>query len=116
MSDIVKAIEQWYIAILTARHFPEKYSFWNALFSSHARKSYFGEKNFLKEKRQQILAVSYALGSATVFARIPNASKSEKEKVVASIKRAMEMDPDFFTQYRDDSTVKTALAFLEKEI
>jgi len=114
MSNLVKAIEDLYKTMLLARHFPEAFSLKDKIFSIRALKQHFAEKKFLKEKKTQILCVTHALGSVAVSRNIPNPSESETQKVVESIKRAMEMDPDFFKNESADELVRDAITFLQK--
>ena len=114
MGDLVKAIENWYKTILLSKQFPEAFSLKDKILSVRALKQHFTEKKFLKEKKTQILSVTHALGLVAVFRNIPNPPRSETEKVIESIKRAMEMDPNLFENESDDELVCDAISFLHK--
>ena len=114
MSDLISAIKNLYTAILLSKQFPEKFSLKDKFLSVRAFKQHFAEKRFLKEKETQILCVIHALGAVAVFKQIPNPPKSETDKVIESIKRAVEMDPDYFNTEFPDESVRDAILFLQK--
>lgn len=101
MSDTIQIIQEGY-----QRYLLENKSPWSPGDNSR----------YLKEKEMAVMIIVHALGSVAIFKQIPNPPVSESQKVVASIKRAMSTDPDFFRsgqmilrEYIDD-----AFAFLNK--
>jgi hypothetical protein len=86
MIDMVKFFQDGYKNYLL-----EKY-----ILSSLGRKR--DDKKYFKEKEQQILVITHALASVNVFKQIPDPPKEETKKVVESIKRAMNLDPEFFAK------------------
>lgn len=101
MSDTMQIIQEGY-----QRYLLESKSSWSSR----------DNNRYLKEKEMEVMIVVHALGSVAIFKQIPNPPVSEAQKVVASIRRAMSTDPDFFRssqmilrEYIDD-----AFAFLNK--
>ena len=111
MSDLVKAIENFYTVILLSKKFPEKHSLKEKLLSVRALKQHFAERKYLAEKKTQILCVTHALASVAVFKRTPDPPKTVIDKVIESIERAVEMDPDLFKNESLGPLVHDAISF-----
>ena len=114
MDELVSAVKNWYTAILLSKRFPEKFSLKDKFLSVRAFKQHFAEKRYLKEKKIQILCITHALGLVAVFKQIPNPPKSETDKVIESLKRAVEIDPDLFKSESSDELVSDAILFFQK--
>jgi len=104
MNDILKFFQEGYKNYLL-----EKY-----ILSSFG--SIRDDKRYFKEKEQQILIITHALASVNVFKQLPNPPKEEIKKIVESIKRAMELDPEFFSkdQLVLSNYINDVRLFLEK--
>jgi flavodoxin len=106
MNDILKFFQEGYKNYLL-----EKY-----ILSSFGSGSKRDDKKYFKEKEQQILVITHALASVNVFKQLPDPPKEEIKKVVESIKRAMELDPEFFSkdQLVLSNYINDVRLFLEK--
>lgn len=117
MANLVKTTENLYKQILLANQFPAAYSFFEKLISVRAIKQHFAERRFLKEKETQISTVTLALTSAYALKMKMQIDEEvqayEVEKAVELIKRAMEMDTNYFLK-TSDHMVANALSFLKK--
>lgn len=112
MSDEITKFSNWYKAILLRQNYPNSSAVVGIdLFETLLSRE---EKKFLGEKKMQILTIIHALGTVSVFKQIPDPPQSEIEKVIASIKRARDIDPDLFIRYSDSEYVRDALEFLKK--